>query len=53
LEGLVVQPCKCVVWSPSRLPLRFSLPSSFYILTKGIKVLGVLLGSISFTSSFI
>jgi hypothetical protein len=34
------------------LPLRFSLPSSFYTPIGGIKVLGVPLGSLSFTSFF-
>jgi len=36
----------------TRLPLGFSLPSSFYTLIKGIRVLDVLLGSLSFTSFF-
>jgi len=53
LVSLAIQPYKCVVWFPSRLPLRFLPPSSFYTPIKGIRVLGVLLGSISFTSYFL
>jgi hypothetical protein len=36
----------------TRLPLGFSLPSSFYTPIGGIRVLGVPLGSLSFTSFF-
>jgi len=45
--GLSIQPQKCVVWSPFNLPLDFNTPS------KGIRVLGVPLGTLTFTSSFI
>ncbi len=48
LIGLTVQPCKCGIWSP----LRFSPTSGFCTLVEGIKVLGVPLGSFSFTSFF-
>ncbi len=44
---------KCVTWFLLGLPSRFLLPSSFYTLVRGIKVLGVLLGSFSFRSSFL
>jgi len=51
LVGLVIQLCICVVWSPSRLFLRFAPPSNFWTHIGGIWVLGVPLGSLS--SSFI
>jgi hypothetical protein len=35
------------------LPLSFSPPLGFYTLVEGIKVLGVSLGSLSFTSFFL
>jgi len=53
LVGLVVQPCKCATWFSSRLPLEFSLPLGLCTLVEGIRVLGVLLRSLSFISSFL
>ncbi len=50
---LSIQPHKCVAWSPSGLTPNFNTPSQFTTPTKGIKVLGVPLGTITFTSSFI
>jgi hypothetical protein len=52
LVGLLVQPRKCVVWSPLGLPTGFYPPSDFYIVARGIKVLGVPLGFFSFTFIF-
>jgi hypothetical protein len=52
LVGLMVQPYKCVVWFLLGLPSRFSPPLGFCTLAKGIKVLGVPLGSFSFASFF-
>ncbi len=49
----MVLPHKCVAWSLLELPLGFLLLSSFCTLVKGIRVLGVPLGSFSFTSSFL
>jgi hypothetical protein len=51
--GLSIQPYKCVTWSPSGLPFDFNTPSQFTTLLKGIRVLGVPLGTSSFTLSFI
>lgn len=52
LIGLTVQPHKCATWSLLRLPSRFSPTSRFCTHVKGIKVLGIPLGSFSFTSYF-
>jgi hypothetical protein len=52
LIGLAVQLCKCVTWSPLKLPSWFLPTSWFCTPLEGIKVLGVPLGSFSFTSSF-
>ncbi len=51
--GLHIQPKKCVTWSPFSLPPNFNTPSQFTIPPKRIRVLGVPLGTSSFTSSFI
>jgi hypothetical protein len=51
--SLSIQPQKCVAWSPFGLPLHFNIPSQFTTPSKGIKILGVPLGIINFTSSFI
>ncbi len=45
--GFSIQPQKCIVWSFFGLPLDFNTPS------EGIRILGVLLGTLTFTSSFI
>ncbi len=50
---LSIQPQKCVMWSPSNLPLDFNTPSQFTTPSKGIKVLGVPFNTSLFTSSFI
>ncbi len=51
--SLSIQLHKCVTWSPSGLPPDFNTPSQFTTPSKGIRVLGVLLNTIIFTSSFI
>jgi hypothetical protein len=51
--GLFIQPHKFVTWLPFGLPLNFNTPSQFTTPSKGIRVLGVPLGTSSFTSSFI
>jgi len=51
--GLSIQPLKCVAWPPSSLPPNFNAPSQFTTPFEGIRVLGVLLSTITFTSSFI
>jgi hypothetical protein len=51
--GLVIQPYKCSTLSPLGLPLGFSLPFGFCYPLNGIKVLGVLFGSIFFSFSFL
>jgi hypothetical protein len=43
----------CIAWSLSNLPLDFNTPSQFTTPFEGIKILGVLLSIITFTSSFI
>jgi hypothetical protein len=48
----VVQPCKCATWSSTSLPIRFSLPLSFYTPVGGIRVFGVPLESLSFIYFF-
>jgi hypothetical protein len=49
---LSIQPQKCVAWSPFGLPLDFNTPSQFTTSSEGIRILGVLLGIVTFTSSF-
>jgi hypothetical protein len=51
--GFFIQLQKCVTWSPSYLPPNFNTPSQFTTRPKGFKVLGVPLGTLTFTSSFI
>ncbi len=51
--GLSIQLFKCITWSPSNLLLDFNTPSQFTTPSKGTTVLGVLLGTSNFTSSFI
>jgi hypothetical protein len=51
--GLFIQLQKCVAWSPFCLPFDFNTPSQFTTPLQGIKILGVPLGTSSFTSSFI
>ncbi len=51
--GLSIQLQKCVTWSPSTLLPNFNTPSQFTTSSKGIRVLGVPLGTLIFTSSFI
>jgi hypothetical protein len=51
--GFSIQPHKCVAWSPSSLPLDFNTPSQFTTPSKGIRILGVPLGTLIFTPSFI
>jgi len=51
--GLSIQPHKCIAWSPFGLPPNFNTPSQFTTPSKGIKILGVLLSIVIFTSSFI
>lgn len=53
LKGLVVQPCKCITWSPSNLFTNFSPPHGFCCLPNGIWVLGVFCGFVLFSSSFL
>jgi hypothetical protein len=51
--SLSIQPQKCVAWSSSGLPPNFNTQSQFTTPFEGIKILGVPLGTITFTSSFI
>jgi hypothetical protein len=51
--GLSIQLKKCVAWSPPDLPPNFNTPSQFTTPSKRIKILGVPLGTLTFTSSFI
>jgi hypothetical protein len=53
LIGLSIQPHKCVTQSTSSLPLDFNTPSQFTTPSEGSKVLGVPVGTLTFTSSFI
>ncbi len=53
LMGLIVQPCKCTIWSPSTLPPNFSLPFGFCYSFYNIEVLGVPFGFVSFSFSFL
>ncbi len=51
--GFSIQPKKCIAWSPSSSPPDFNTPSQFTTPSKRNKVLGVPLGILNFTSSFI
>jgi len=51
--GLFIQTHKCATWPPSSLPPNFDTSSLFNTMLEGIKVLGVPLGTSSFTLSFI
>jgi hypothetical protein len=51
--GLSIQPLKCVAWSPFGLLSNYNTRSQFTTPSKGIKVLVVLLGTSTLTSSFI
>ncbi|KAL2612314.1 hypothetical protein R1flu_024006 [Riccia fluitans] len=46
--GLIVQPTKCVAWSPSGLPSSLSLPQVFHSLLQGFEYLALLLDQIPF-----
>jgi len=50
--GLFIQLKKCVAWSPCGLPPYFNTSSQFTTTSEGIKILGVPLGTLTFTSSF-
>jgi hypothetical protein len=50
--GLAVQLCKCATWFSLGLFSRFLSELGFYAPSKGIRVLGVTLGSISFILFF-
>jgi hypothetical protein len=50
--GLLVQPKKCVIWSPHGLDHSISLPSNFLIFNFDFRILGRLVGSKSFVESF-
>jgi len=51
--NLSIQLKKCVAWSPSSLPLDFNTPSQFTTPSKGIRILGFPLSTLTFTSSLI
>jgi hypothetical protein len=51
--GLFIEPHECVAWSPFGLPLDFNTPSQFTNPSEGIRILGVPLDTLIFTSSFI
>ncbi len=51
--GLSIQLQKCVAWSFFSLPWNFNTPSELTTPYEGIKIFGVLLGTLTFTSSFI
>jgi hypothetical protein len=51
--GLSTQPHKCVTWSPFGLSPQFNTPSQFTTPSEKIRVLGVPLNILTFTSSFI
>jgi hypothetical protein len=53
LVGIVIKFGKCVTWSSLGLALKFLPPLGFYSLIGGIRVLGVPLRSLSFTSFFL
>jgi len=50
---LVVQPRKCLTWAHFDLPHGFAFLTSFCYLIKDIRILGILFGSSSFSSSFL
>ncbi|KAL2644887.1 hypothetical protein R1flu_012474 [Riccia fluitans] len=51
--GLIVQPTKCVAWSPFGLPSSLSLPPGFSLPSTGLRILGAPIGSDSFQASFV
>jgi hypothetical protein len=51
--GLSIQPQKCVAWSPSGLPPYFNTSFQFTTPFERIRILGVLLGTLTITSSFV
>ncbi len=51
--SLFIQLHKCVAWSPFCLLFDFNTPSQFTTPSKRIRILGIPLGTSSFTSSFI
>jgi hypothetical protein len=53
LMALVVQPCKCIIWSPSSLPPNFSPPFGFCYSLYNIRVLKVPFGFVLFSFSFL
>ncbi len=50
---VLVQPMKCVAWSPQRLNRFISFPLGFFTPKSGIRILGVLMGSLPFVESFV
>jgi hypothetical protein len=51
--GFVVQPYKCLVWSPFNLPLNSFVFANFCYPLDGIKVSSILFGFASFISSIL
>jgi hypothetical protein len=52
--GLVIKPCKCLIWALSSLPLRFAFLANFYCFhVNDIKITSVLSSSNFFSSSFL
>jgi len=51
--GLIIQPCKCLAWSPLGFPFGFSPHFGFCYPLNGIRVLGVPFGFASFSFSFL
>ncbi len=49
----LVQPTKCVAWSPQRLNQFISFPLGFFTPKSGIRILGALRGFLPFVESFV
>jgi hypothetical protein len=52
LVGLIVSPCKCVIWFPFSLPFGFFPLAIFCTFEGGIRVLKVPFDSFAFASFF-
>ncbi len=53
LIGLKVKLLKCKLWSPSNIFPNIKIPHGYTLVTDGLRILGVLVGSQDFASHFL
>jgi hypothetical protein len=53
LMGLKVKVSKCKLWSPSRISLGIKILQGYILLTNGLHILGVPMGSQDFATHFL